>query len=148
MITPCWEEDCPGRQHWTQFTLQLSDTIDKTQLESYLSHIDPTLLLFLRKLRSLEIDLGTVSFVVQRLEGTSGVVRLLRYNQPSTIAVTSQYLLVKRLVKTSSGEKKRHNISESEIILAFPLGSDLGPSIAEQFVHAFLPIRTYGFSVR
>ncbi|KAJ7125259.1 hypothetical protein C8R44DRAFT_980460 [Mycena epipterygia] len=146
MITPCWEEDCPGRQDWTQFTLQLSDTKNKKQLESYLSDIDPKLLLFLRKLRSLKIDLGTVSFVVRRDEEESGVVRLLRYNQPKPIAVTSQYLLVKRLVKTSSGEKKRPNISESEIILAFPLGLDLGPSIAEQFVHAFLPIRTYGFS--
>ncbi|KAJ6590013.1 hypothetical protein DFH09DRAFT_1074494 [Mycena vulgaris] len=106
MITPSWEEDCPGRRNWTQFTLQLSDTIDKKELESYLSDIDPTLLLFLRKLRSLHIDLGTVRFAVVREDLESNVIQLSH-----GITTPDQYLLVKQLS-----------------------------------VHAFLPIRKYGFS--
>lgn len=146
MITPSWAEDCPGRQNWTRFTLQLSNTTDSAQLESYLLDIDPTLLLFLRKLRCLTIDLGAVKFTVQRMDPQPNVVSLRRI---SGYQVTdSPYLLVKRFVDSYAMEKKRPNVSQTEIILAFPLSRDGSPKIIKQSVHAFLPIREYGFSVR
>ncbi|KAJ7503102.1 hypothetical protein B0H11DRAFT_1987795 [Mycena galericulata] len=144
MITPSWAKDCPGRQYWTQFTLQLSSTIDRAQLESYLSNIDPTLLLFLRKLRCLQIDLGVVKFKVQRIDTESGIVSLRRVSGDQI--ADSPYLLIKRFVKTYAEEKKRPNITRTEIILGFPLASDGSPQISGQSVHAFLPIRKYGFS--
>ncbi|KAJ7643247.1 hypothetical protein B0H17DRAFT_460041 [Mycena rosella] len=145
MITPSFSEYCPGRQDWTQFTLQLSDTINRSELKSYLSDIDPTLLLFLRKLRALEINLGTICFVVVRKNLEPNVVRLRRRLRNGPIT-SSRYLLVKKMVTTYLTEKKRPNISRTEIILAFPLKPEGGPRIKDQFVHAFLPIRKYGFS--
>ncbi|KAJ6593332.1 hypothetical protein B0H19DRAFT_1246120 [Mycena capillaripes] len=146
MITPAWAEDCPGREGWTQFTLHLANTIDKAQLKLYLADVDPTLLIFLRKLRHLDIDLNNSSFVVQRLDLQSGLIRLHRHDRLTGVHVESQYLPVNRLIKTSSGEKKRPNIPETEVVLAFPLELDGSPNISPQAVHAFLPIRKYGFS--
>jgi hypothetical protein len=148
MITPTWEEDCPGREHWTQFTLHLSNTIDKAQLNLYLSDVDPTLLIFLRKLRHLDIDLHNASFDVERVDLEPGLVRLLRHERSTGSILTNQYLLVNHFIKTSAAEKKRPNISRTEIVLAFPLELDGSPKISKQAVHAFLPIRKYGFSVR
>ncbi|KAJ7032739.1 hypothetical protein C8F04DRAFT_645308 [Mycena alexandri] len=146
MITPSWDDDCRGREGWTQFTLCLSNAIDKGQLKLYLSDVDPTLLIFLRKLRHLDIDLHDASFAVQRIDLGSGLIRLDRHDRNTGFILTSQYLLVKRLVAASVGEKKRPNILQTEIVLAFPVESDGSPKIHPQAVHAFLPIRNYGFS--
>ncbi|KAJ7725654.1 hypothetical protein DFH07DRAFT_931477 [Mycena maculata] len=142
MITPSWAENCPSRQDWTKFTLQLSNGTP-TQLKLYLDqNINSTLLLFLRKLRCLEIDTGLIKFVVQRMDLEPNVVTLRRGSGPNVSG--SSYLLVKRVVETRPGEKKRSNITQTEIVLGFPLQSDGGPKIGQQAVHAFLPIRNYG----
>lgn len=149
MITPSWAEDCPGREGSTQFTLQLSGTVDKKQLKEYLADVDPTLLLFLRKLRYLDLDLHDARFAVERVDlATSGLIHLRRHDRSAGSRTTSQYLLVKRVIAACSGERKRPNISQTEIVLAFPVRLNGSPKIRRQAVHAFLPIRDYGFSVR
>jgi hypothetical protein len=132
MITPTWTEDCPGREDWTQFTLHLSNTIDQARLKLDLSGVDPTILIFLRKLRCLDIDLHGANFVVRRVdsEADSNLIQLLRHDRTGPI-LTSKYLLVKRLIKTFAVEKKRPSISETEIVLAFPLELDGSPKISD-----------------
>lgn len=147
MITPSWAEDCPGRTGWTQFTLCLSSKINKNEMKLYLAGVDPTLLIFLRKLRHLDIDLPDASFAVRRIDLGPDLIRLDRHWSTGSV-VTSQYLLVRRPIAAHPEEKKRPNISRTEVVLAFPLESDGSPKIHFQKVHAFLPIREYGFSVR
>ncbi|KAJ6491690.1 hypothetical protein C8R47DRAFT_976213, partial [Mycena vitilis] len=146
MITPCWAEDCPGREDWTQFTLHLSNTIDKEQLKRYLSDVDPTLLLFLRKLRHLDFDLGNTSLVAERLDLESGLTQLRHYDRRTGSGGITQYLPVRGVIAAASGEKKRPNITDTEVVLVFPLEQDGSPKISARAVHAFLPIREYGFS--
>ncbi|KAJ7188854.1 hypothetical protein C8R46DRAFT_1055959 [Mycena filopes] len=146
MITPSWAKDCPGREGWTQFTLHLSNTVAKEQLKLYLADVDPTLLLFLRKLRHLDLNLHDTSFTVQRYDLGSGLIRLDREDRRTGALATSQYLLVKSVLTALPTEKKRPNASRTELVLAFPLDWDGSPKIQAQAVHAFLPIRKYGFS--
>ncbi|KAJ7655660.1 hypothetical protein DFH06DRAFT_1046179 [Mycena polygramma] len=146
MLTPCWAEDCPGLKDWTQFTLHLSDEIDKEHLEGYLRDVDPTLLMFLRKLRRLDIRLNDASFVVERLDSDSGLIQLDHQNRHTGCSITSKYLPVKGVIKIGATEKKRPGIFDTEVVLVFPLESDGSPKITAQAVHAFLPIRKYGFS--
>ena len=48
---------------------------------------------------------------------------------------------------TAQGEEKREGVSSSEIVLAFPVTRDEHPVISDQNVHAFLPLRPFGFNV-
>lgn len=59
-----------------------------------------------------------------------------------------KYFMVEHLTKTYNNEEKRKGIVESKIELAFPLLNNGTPKIERQDVHAYLPLRDYGFSVR
>jgi hypothetical protein len=58
-----------------------------------------------------------------------------------------RYVLVRHLAKTPGGEPGRENVQESEIVLAFPVTEAREPVQRVQDVHAFLPLRCYGFKV-
>ncbi|KAJ7655665.1 hypothetical protein DFH06DRAFT_1132757 [Mycena polygramma] len=148
MITPSWADDCPGAEDWTQFTLHLVNTIDREQLLQYLRDVDPTILMFLRKLRHLDIDLGNTNLVVERRDLDSGLISLRRHDRNAGVIVKSDYLPVKGTIAVTSAERKRPNILSTEVVLAFPVRTDGSPKVQAQAVHAFLPIRKYGFSCR
>jgi hypothetical protein len=63
------------------------------------------------------------------------------------LSSSEKYFKVKVIAKTYLQEDKRKGISESAVVLAFPLTENEGPNIGIQAVHAFLPLRSYGFSV-
>ncbi|KAJ6631464.1 hypothetical protein B0H10DRAFT_1978899 [Mycena sp. CBHHK59/15] len=144
MITPSWADDAPGRDGWTQFTLHLSDATNKFDIASRLFEVGPTLLLFLRQLRHLKIVVGNKSVDIRRFDRKAQDIIHLKVVRNSVESL-HRYLTVKSSVKTPL-EKKRSGISQSEIVLAFPLSIRGGPKIHPQDVHAFLPIRPYGFS--
>jgi len=54
---------------------------------------------------------------------------------------------VRHLAQTPGGEPGREDIKESEIVLAFPVTEAREPVQRIQDVHAFLPLRCYGFKV-
>lgn len=49
--------------------------------------------------------------------------------------------------KARKGEKQREGVKDSLTILAFPVTSEGIPLESSQQVHAFLPIRDFGFKV-
>lgn len=147
MIAPSWTERHPVRRGWTDFHLYLADEQDSNKLNSYAQDIQPTLLLFLRKLRNLSLLIKQRGCIPESIRLTredigSDVVRL--HDSRST---PQKYFMVKYQTKTYPGEEKRKGIEESEVVLAFPLNNEGTPSIKRQAVHAFLPLRQYGFSV-
>jgi hypothetical protein len=149
MIAPIWtkfpEARLPG---FTSMCLQLTRDCDTRELLDELKSMDPRLLIFLRKLRQLNIvdKSGTVSRKLSRedclsTKETGNIIRLLD-NLDSM-----SYKIVQYPISGLPSDPKRPGCSESEILLAFPVGEDKEPLISSQKVYAFLPIRDYGFKV-
>jgi hypothetical protein len=154
MITPIWLPSLAVEPGWTTFDLHLKST-DLRALSAHLKEIKPSLLLFLRKLRRLTIQ-GPLGFLEEQvsieihLKGANvdldaDTVTLRRDEDGD--CYSEKYFRVKNLVDTYTKEEKRKGVSESTIVLAFPLAGDGTPEIGAQDVHAFLPLRSYGFNV-
>lgn len=150
MITPKWTNAYDLSQGWTSFRLALSPKEPKEKIAAYISEIQPSLLLFLRRLQRLEIKI--------KLDGSPHLERSLifrKYNAEKDIVCVEgfngslqKYLVAKCLVDMSfNGDEKRPGSTTSEVVLAFQLTQDHRPIIEQQDVHAFLPLRSYGFPV-
>ncbi|KAH9838232.1 uncharacterized protein C8Q71DRAFT_906078 [Rhodofomes roseus] len=151
MINPIWDTSYPINHGWTTFHLQLAPVVDRSDLEEQIGGIQPSLLLFLRKLRSIDIDIAKgkkkrSSLVsVRRIDESDDIIRLERHEN-SRCVLKRRYIVVKKMVNTYVHEEKRKGIEQSEIILAFPINDDGQPETTEQYVHAFLPVATYGLN--
>jgi hypothetical protein len=149
MITPIWSEEYPVTPGWTSFYLHLSH--DPQELASHTEDIQPSLLLFLRKLRSLsiEIALGGIrrDIEIHRYETADPNVVNIKRGVDGTCVSSETFLMVKHVIKPFQLEPKRVNIQETDIILAFPITQEGDPVIRGQDVHAFLPLRKFGLTV-
>jgi hypothetical protein len=121
-------------------------------LSAHLKDIQPALLLFLRKLRYVTIEgpIGpqgrTATIEIHRDDVDRDMVSLQRieYGRSSV----KKYFRVTHKTQTHLGEERRRGITKSNVVLAFPLDETEAPQISVQSVHAFLPLRPYGFTVR
>ncbi|KAI9442847.1 hypothetical protein BJY52DRAFT_1317492, partial [Lactarius psammicola] len=149
MITPVWGSAYPPRRGWTTFHLRLAPSEKGTDLSAQLTGLRPTLLLFLRQLRVLNVTVPGVA--------RHGALQMLRRDGPGDDLVSleriddgelkvERYVLVKHLAQTPAQEPGREGVEQSEIILAFPVTETGEPVIEKQEVHAFLPLRYYGFN--
>lgn len=114
---------------------------------SILSELDARLLLFLRKLR--QIDLRTPDEEVSmRCVDDDGLAALeTRGQADGTPSMHQRFLRVATAVAMDGApDDKRPKVNESELILAFPI-DDAGKALAVPTcaTFAFLPIRTFGF---
>ena len=143
MITPEWINEIPDFVDPTQtnIVLYLKPEI-RNKINKYIKEIHPSLLLFLKKLRVIEIE----------ERDKNKITKMERYEKDGIVEVVynerSYWKVVKKLfeVPQDIDEERRKDISETEIILSFPLKGDYSPDISnEQFVFAYLPIREYGF---
>jgi len=151
MITPIWM-DFPlqlSPHYSTSFYLELSPDYNKEELLHDLRTLDPKILIFLRRLRAINLTItreGTMwkkSIRRSDQEQTYGPVVSLFQDDTST-----QYLIKKHYVKDLPTENKRPNCSEAEMLFGFPICDVTKmPEMASQNVYAFLPIRDYGFQV-
>ena len=150
MITPIWTPSLPVEVGWTNFDLLLKSS-DPKALSAHLKGIKPSLFLFLRRLRCLTIKgpLGSlgeeVSIEIHRSMFNDDVVTLRKVEDGHSS--TEKYFKTKGIAKTYPQEDKRKDISESVVVLAFPLTENEEPKISSQDVYAFLPLRSYGFNV-
>lgn len=151
MVIPMWSDTSSRKEGWTTIHLTLRKTILQNHLISYVDEIKPQILLFLRQLRSINIsvdfyrDQRQINLLRTQVSDTHDIIEL---NDSRSIA--SRYYMVKWQATPYRDESRRQGITESEIVLAFPIQFDNTPSlkIKVQNVHAFLPIRRYGFKVR
>jgi hypothetical protein len=152
MITPIWTPSLPVTPRWTTFDLLLKSP-DLEALSAYLKEIKPSLLLFLRRLRCLTIK-GPLGFFGEQV--SIEIHRSVDHDDADFVTLrkvedghssTVKYFRVKEIAKTYPQEDKRKGISESVVVLAFPLTENEEPKISAQDVHAFLPLRCYGFNV-
>jgi hypothetical protein len=134
---------------WTSFHLQLAKDYNADELVSDLQSLNAYLLIFLRRLRTIVItifgsDGQSTTKTLKRTEGridSMEAIHLSQNDQPMS------YIITRHLGKNLPSEPKREGISESELLLAFPVTKNNGSNVDPQQVFAFLPIRDYGFKV-
>lgn len=150
MITPVCGSAYPPKRGWTTFHLRLAPSENGTDLSAQLGDLRPTLLLFLRQLRVLNVTVPGVA--------RHGALQMRREDGPGDDLVSleriddgehkvEKYVLVRHLAQTPAQEPGREGVEQSEIVLAFPVTETGEPVIEKQEVHAFLPLRCYGFNV-
>lgn len=145
MIAPIWMNNAAARSGWTTFELGLSPKIDGDELVSRLKDIRPSLILFLQKIHRMEITTDNKNLTIQKTVLKNGVTRIQRSGDGP--AQSNDYIIFKHAVTTAKGEEKREGVSSSEIVLSFPVTEYGHPVISDQNVHAFLPLRPFGFTV-
>jgi hypothetical protein len=149
MITPILGSRYSAVRGWTTFHLHLASSENGNDLSEQLRDVRPTLLLFLRQLRALSIAIPGVtprSIEVRRTDDDDRDMVTLERIQNGARDV-ERYVLVRHLAQTPVGESGREDVKESEIVLAFPVTETQEPVTKKQDVHAFLPLRCYGFKV-
>jgi len=150
MITPLWtpfpKKTLPG---YTSFYMKFSAAYDKEELLKDLNSLDPRMLTFLRRLRTINLTINQNGKPTKR--------RLCRADElvDSALIISlamndsiSRYLVRHHTVKNLPSEEKRPHCHESEILLAFPLAEPQADGmLGSKAVYAFLPIRDYGLPV-
>jgi HSP90 family molecular chaperone len=164
MVTPVWEEmEEPMGDSSTRITLLLHTSEDSEEDERrrdtirlQFQDLQPTILLFLRKLRKVEVsfyDSGNVQ--------TSNTVYSLHGSNPTTVRKEThdgveerKYHVTKHVAENvprsenrTYGEEVDRTDSSAEVVLAFPLTDAGTPIVENQDVFAFLPMRPMGFKV-
>lgn len=144
MIIPEWVDDIPNfvDLKQTNIILHLKPEV-KNEISSYIEEIHPSLLLFLRKLKVIEIE----------ERDKNRVRRMELYEKDGIVEIVygggkSYWKVIKKLFRVPQDidEERRRDVNETELILAFPLDENCSPDTSnEQFVFAFLPVRKYGF---
>ena len=151
MITPIWTAfPCPPKAGYTSIYLQLTDDCNVPELWREIKSLDPKLLIFLHKLREINITIHEealptweIKLMCQDVETTNGE-ELIKLHQDEDCRL---YKIIRHSISGLPLEPKRPNCDESQIVLAFILNELEGAPVVSQNVYAFLPIRDYGFKV-
>jgi hypothetical protein len=151
MIAPILDKfPATARPGWTSFYMQLSQEYNTQELITELRALDPRLLMFLRRLRNIHITIAEGDSKVWETNLSRGKstfegeeIVQLRHDD-----VSLSYMVMQYKVGRLPLEPRRDAVSESNILLAFPLNENQEPKLDPQHVYAFLPIREYGFEVR
>ena len=142
-VVPHWHE--PDINLDDRTTLIIPAKANQSFSISSLSDISDTLLLFLQKLRKLEIETNEGQISYQRTD--QGPVTKLVTTKPNE--ENKQQIFLRKSFKVDMSniqEPKREGINETEIVLAFPIDeSGKAAPIAGCETFAFLPIREFGF---
>ncbi|KAK3712619.1 hypothetical protein LTR37_009062 [Vermiconidia calcicola] len=156
MIAPAWCDfnAHPQLKERTMFCFQIPDAEDQRSVLRNLSDLKPELLLFLRQLRCIEIQIqkpnGTIekSFRLKRGDDEHSGFQLILLTheviRPRPSTTTDKYLVCRRIASEMPCESRRPNVTESEVMIAFPVTEDFQPKLQECFTFNFLPIRKYG----
>ncbi|RTE70398.1 hypothetical protein BHE90_015207 [Fusarium euwallaceae] len=142
------------KQKCTSILLELEKDCDEQRIVEEMKSYDDKILLFLRRLRRLDIDCnpGGKDGRFQRTF-TRGAQPAENPSMMSLMnnGVAKHYFVWRHTAKDLPFETRRPGITTSEIVLAFPNTGVNGdepvlPVIEPQNVYSFLPIRNYGFS--
>jgi hypothetical protein len=150
MIAPILD-DFPGtkRAKWTSFYLQLARDYNALELIADLQSLDARLLIFLRRLRTIVVTIvgPNDQISTKKLTRTEGRIEGREAIHLSQDNRQMNYIAMRHRARNLPSEQKREGVSESELLLAFPVDENNEPKLDPQQVFAFLPIRDYGFKV-
>ena len=157
MIAPIWDSHPELNQEaGSSILLKLDSTCDEGRVIDEMRSYDERSLLFLRRLRGLNISVTPRPISSQKEFET----RMCREGECSEQASTmvlkrndaeKRYFVWRHQAETYKNEPLRPGITTSEIVLTFPYTIDedekLVPALHSQHAYAFLPIHNVGFNV-
>lgn len=151
MVAPIWTDfPEPTRPGCTSIYLQLSKVYEEETLIHELLTFDTNLLIFLRRIKEINIrvtrrDEQVWEKKIGKIETRQDADRVTVLHAGET---TFQYLIRTHVIKNLPKEHKRLNWPQTKILLAFPIAEfPEQPRFTPQNVYAFLPIRNYGLKV-
>lgn len=137
------------RSKWTSFYLQLSKNYNANELVKELESLDARLLIFLRRLRTIVVticganDKKSTKVLTRANSEINGKEAILLGQDDQR----TSYIVMRHRARSLPPDEKRAGVSESELLLAFPVDEANQPRLGPQDVFAFLPIRNYRFKV-
>ncbi|UJR37109.1 hypothetical protein I4U23_029813 [Adineta vaga] len=160
-IRPIWldqyEEILPNSDEWTTcIRLPLKQETRHDRLERNFKDIQAKLLLFLNRLRQIEIineQSGSITRVFTRIDHAQGQIIELQEKMTNESVINNFWLVVKKVidVPTHIKEKLRDikgEVDSTTIAVAYPLNKIQESSnqpLPTQPLFAYLPLRSYGF---
>jgi hypothetical protein len=146
-VAPHWIELVPQyvEPTLTNIVLPLRESA-KDELEK-LGQVEHTLILFLRQLKTVEIE-NKINLTISQIRRLDKDGKIEIEESTGTLVEKYYYKLVEKqlTVPESIQEEKRENVKATELILAFSLKEDGSADTKDtQKVFAFLPTRSYGF---
>ena len=144
MLAPILLDSNSSRvQPGTRIRLRLSSPAQQyPMLVSHLSDIKPTMLLFLKKLKRLDITCRNNAIVsVTKTDIEDSLTRIVQGTDCYCYRIHSHCVDMPE-------DDKRKGLLQSNVVLAFPVSDAGEPIIEDQNVHAFLALRSYGLPVR
>ncbi|KAL5492840.1 hypothetical protein ACEPAI_4288 [Sanghuangporus weigelae] len=154
MIAPIWDTSRRSKSGWTTFYLDLSSRQNRpiTAFNDMISAIKPSLLLFLTKLRSIELKIkidskGATKLInIGRTDLGMGFTQLT-HTQNGVLLLKDVYFMFKQTIDMSNVPNDAgRGANSTEVVLAFPVDENQRPRVRPQDVHAFLPVRKFGFN--
>jgi hypothetical protein len=156
MVTPVNEPHLPIRDGvQTQMILHFRDRNNREEvLEEFLQHLPLTILLFLKKLKRITLDINIpehasrrISYSVLPTDGSPTKNRVKIRKDDGDYSSEYEFWVKKQQVYDMTPHSARGNISQAEVVLAFPLLDEV-PVIESQWISAYLPMRKETFKVR
>jgi hypothetical protein len=156
MVTPLNEPYLPIRDGvQTQMILHFRDRRNWEQvLEEFLHHLPLTILLFLKKLKRITLDINVpehanrrISYSVLPTDGSPTKNRVTIRKDDGGSSSDYDFWVKKKQVHDMPPHNARGNITQAEVVLAFPLLEEV-PVIESQWISAYLPMRKEAFKVR
>ncbi|HAA28972.1 MAG TPA: hypothetical protein DCE56_16370 [Cyanobacteria bacterium UBA8553] len=146
-VAPHWIDLVPQyvEPTLTNIVLPLRESA-KDELEK-LGQVEHTLILFLRQLKTVEIEnkINQTISQITRID-KNGKIKIYEFTGTSVKKYYYKLLEEKLTVPDSIQEEKRENVKATKLILAFSLKEDGSANTEDtQEVFAFLPTRSYGF---
>jgi hypothetical protein len=156
MIMPIWVDQFPVETYpdQTSIVLKMSDQYDRTSLVRELQGFDASLLLFLKKIRSVRVEIAWPqrdqrTFFVQRSD-TYKDSKQLSEKTIDCNGMRLNYLVYNHTTTKLGPDPRRVDYTYSNLELAFPveqLSCSEAPSPSQK-VYATLPIGNFGLGVR
>jgi len=156
MVTPLNEPYLPIRDGvQTQMILHFRDRRTREQvLDEFLHHLPLTILLFLKQLKRVTLDIKVPEHASQRIsysvlptDSSPTKNRVIIRKVDGNSSSDYEFWVKKQQVYDMPPHSARKNISQAEVVLAFPLLDEV-PVIESQWISAYLPMRKETFKVR
>lgn len=137
----------------TTMCLRIDRGYDADELSSAIKNLDPRILLFLRKLHIINLSVAEPtgerwSAQLRRAELVSAGSGL-GYSAVDLFkdGARQRYMLTVHVARDLEPSLRRPGRTESELVFGFAVSDNGVPILSPQSVHAFLPVRNYGFKV-
>ncbi|KAH7013105.1 hypothetical protein EDB80DRAFT_607184 [Ilyonectria destructans] len=133
----------------TQFMLHLRGDEDFNKIQNDLHSVEPQLLIFLRKIRELNIQTSHIKTRYHVNSDASnailGEIATISTQRSNGAVEERKYLVRRQDARGLPTDPRRQGVTTSEVVFAFPINNSDNTAISTQKAFAFLPIDDFGF---